>query len=58
MILRPSFVIDRLRRLGNARDRAIDTQMRLVTMDDDDAQSLAAYIDQLEDDWRNMNRRN
>lgn len=58
MILRPSFVIDRLRRLGNARDRAIDTQMRLVSMDDDDAQSLAAYIDQLEDDWRNMNRRN
>lgn len=58
MILRPSFVIDRLRRLGNARDRAIDTQMRLVSMDDDDAQSLAAYIDQLENDWRNMNRRN
>jgi len=57
MVVRPTWIIERLRRLGNARDRAIDTELRVITIDDDDAQSLAAYIDQLEDDWHNSNRR-
>lgn len=48
MIVRPTWTIDHLRRLGNARDRAVDDEMRTITIDDDDAQRLVAYIEQLE----------
>jgi len=45
---RPSIAIDELRRFGNARNRDTDTEMRVVTVSDDDARDLAAYIDSLE----------
>jgi hypothetical protein len=48
VVIRPSYIIDRLRRLGNARDRVNDTQLRVVTLDDEDAQQLVAYIESLE----------
>lgn len=47
-MIRPTFAIERLRRLGAARDRAIDTEPRVITLDDDDARELARYIESLE----------
>ena len=45
---RPNWTIDRLRRLGNARDRDADFELREVTLDDNEARDLVAFIDLLE----------
>jgi hypothetical protein len=45
---RPSYTIDHLRRIGDARNRDVDFDTRRVTIDDNDARDLVAYIDSLE----------
>jgi hypothetical protein len=48
VIVRPTFTIDRLRRLANARNREVDTELRVITLDDEDAQRLIQWVDELE----------
>jgi hypothetical protein len=48
VIVRPSYTIDYLRRMANARNRDVDTDLRVISIDDEDAQRLVAYIEQLE----------
>lgn len=44
-------ILDRLRRLGHARDRAVDTEVRTITLTDDEAVLLVAHCDHNDPRW-------